>query len=417
MGRYKTIDKLQSRHCKDNVATPEGVRECLLFRLLLWGSFIGLLAYIPSVWASLQVGFYDIVVADTIFYVWIVYLLLSSKRSYLFRVYGFIAAIWLLSFFLVFRLGSEGAGFIWLFVAPILTGMLVGAKEGLATVVATVVLLTMAWASDLLIPELPSRTELHSTAHWAIMTGNMALLMTLVILSVSYMFNMLRRKIVSLEKHIRELSATKDATIEAIAALAEYRDNETGYHIRRTKAYVRMIAQALRRRGIYVDTLDDEYVDLLVKSAPLHDIGKIGIPDAILLKTGKLEPEEMEEMKKHTVYGREALLRAAEGLGEDHFLSLAAEIAYTHHEKLDGTGYPRGLKEEAIPLSGRIMAVADVYDALRSERSYKKALSHEESIAYLKANAGKHFDPNIIAIIPDIEGKLCRISVRFTDGK
>ena len=141
----------------------------------------------------------------------------------------------------------------------------------------------------------------------------------------------------------------------------------------------------------------------------MHDIGKIGVPDSILLKPGKLTPEEYEIMKQHTVYGRDALLSSERKLGHNSFLHLAAEIAYTHQERWDGSGYPLGLKGEEIPLSGRIMAVADVYDALTNERPYKEAMSHDQTIAYLKENSGILFDPEIIELMPEFEEKFYSI--------
>ena len=170
-----------------------------------------------------------------------------------------------------------------------------------------------------------------------------------------------------------ELLLTRDVTIQTMAVLAETRDNETGGHIQRTQHYVKVLAEYLRdTHPEYRAVLDDEYVELLFKSAPLHDIGKIGVPDSILLKPGKLTFEEFEEMKKHTIYGRDAIMKAEAMLGsENSFLSLAREVAYTHHEKWDGSGYPRGLSGKSIPLAGRLMALADVFDALISKRVYK----------------------------------------------
>ena len=176
------------------------------------------------------------------------------------------------------------------------------------------------------------------------------------------------------KERTRELTLTQDVTILSLASLAETRDNETGGHIRRTQNYVRLLAEELITHPKFVGVLDDNTVNLLYKSAPLHDIGKVGVPDRILLKPGKLTDDEFEEMRKHTTLGRDAILNAEKGFGENiesSFLSYAREIAYTHHEKWDGSGYPTGISGENIPVSGRLMALADVYDALISKRVYK----------------------------------------------
>ncbi|MBN4065478.1 HD domain-containing protein, partial [Desulfocapsa sp. AH-315-G09] len=184
-----------------------------------------------------------------------------------------------------------------------------------------------------------------------------------------------------------------------MAVLAETRDNETGKHIMRTQHYVRVLAEQLIKAGKYRDYLDAARINLLFKSAPLHDIGKVGIADSILLKPGKLTEEEFAVMKKHTSYGRDAIVKAEQEIGvgsSTTFLTMAREIAYTHHEKWNGQGYPEGICGDAIPLSGRLMAVADVYDALISKRVYKEAFSHEKAVAIIIDGRGEHFDPELV---------------------
>lgn len=199
------------------------------------------------------------------------------------------------------------------------------------------------------------------------------------------------------EKRTQELQAIQDVTILTLASLGETRDNETGKHIRRTQYYVKILADALREHPRFKPFLNDEIIRSLFKSAPLHDIGKVGIPDHILLKAGKLTPEEFELMKQHARLGSEAIERAEKELGmEVQFLSFAKEIAYGHHEKWDGSGYPEGRAGEAIPLSARLMALADVYDALISKRVYKAAMTHEQAKAVILAGRGTHFDPDVV---------------------
>jgi putative two-component system response regulator len=216
----------------------------------------------------------------------------------------------------------------------------------------------------------------------------------------------------------QEIIAAQSATITAFCALAEARDDETGNHIRRTQNYVRALALRLREQRHLRDQLDDETVRLLFKSAPLHDVGKVAIPDAILLKPGKLTEEEWQVMKRHTEYGRNAIVSAEDELGDAHasFLRHAREIAYSHHEWWDGNGYPEGLAGEAIPLSARLMAVADVYDALISRRVYKDAYSHEHALGAIAAQRSSHFDPAVVDALLDIADEFRDIATRFGDN-
>lgn len=218
-----------------------------------------------------------------------------------------------------------------------------------------------------------------------------------------------------LKERTDELQVTQDVTILSLASLAETRDNETGNHIFRTQHYVRILAEQLSKSPDYKDLLSSELVEILYKSSPLHDIGKVGVPDSILLKPGSLTEEEWVIMKKHTLHGRNALHVAAERLGTSSFLSIAQEITYSHHEKWDGTGYPDRLAGTKIPLSGRLMAVADVYDALRSERPYKKPFSHERTKMILLEGKNNHFDPQIIDAFLIRETDFIEIAEHFRD--
>ncbi|MCW9055181.1 MAG: HD domain-containing protein [Gammaproteobacteria bacterium] len=219
----------------------------------------------------------------------------------------------------------------------------------------------------------------------------------------------------SLLNKTRELQKTQDVTIISLASLAETRDNETGAHILRTQRYVKAIARAVQHHPRFSNQLNDEIIELLYKSAPLHDIGKVGIPDRILLKPEKLDNDEFEIMKTHATLGNEALKQAEEELGGTSFLSYAREIALTHHEKWDGSGYPEGLKGDEIPLSGRLMAIADVYDALISKRVYKPAFTHEEAMKIIKQGKGSHFDPDLIEAMLNIEDKFISIAKQYAD--
>ena len=218
-------------------------------------------------------------------------------------------------------------------------------------------------------------------------------------------------------KRTAEVIAIQDVTILAMASLAETRDSDTGNHIRRTQHYVKALALKLREQPRLAALLDDRYILMLFKSAPLHDIGKVGIPDRILLKPGKLTPEEFELMKTHTTLGRDAIHAAERQLGMPvEFLKLAKEIAYSHQEKWDGSGYPEGLKGEAIPLSARLMALADVYDALISRRVYKEGMPHEQALAIISAGRGQHFDPDMVDAFLAIHEEFYAIAQRYIDS-
>jgi len=218
-----------------------------------------------------------------------------------------------------------------------------------------------------------------------------------------------------IRERTQQLQVTRDTTILTLASLAETRDNETGAHILRTQRYVRALAQQLCSHPRYHDELDDETIDLLYKSAPLHDIGKVGIPDAILLKPGKLTKEEFDIMKGHAQIGADALKVAEDQLGENSFLRLARVISLSHHEKWDGSGYPAGISGESIPLAGRLMAVADVYDALITKRVYKPAFSHQKAMDIIHEGRGAHFDPNVIDALDAIEDQFIEIANQFSD--
>ncbi|OAJ92023.1 HD-GYP domain-containing protein [Vibrio bivalvicida] len=217
----------------------------------------------------------------------------------------------------------------------------------------------------------------------------------------------------SLESSQDEVKTTRDVAIVSLSALAESRDNETGAHILRTQEYVRALAKHLSQFEQHKTLLTENYIELLYKSAPLHDVGKVGIPDNILLKPGKLTDEEFEIMKRHPEIGAKALSMAEGQLGSNSFLQLAKEISLTHHEKWNGSGYPNGLKEEEIPISGRLMALADVYDALISERVYKKAFSHEKAKSIILEGNGNHFDPQIIEAFIAIEDEFVAIADKY----
>lgn len=221
---------------------------------------------------------------------------------------------------------------------------------------------------------------------------------------------------IEVKRRLTEVSDIQDVTISALASLAEARDNETGNHILRTQRYVKILAESLALLPNYQYNLDEASIEMLYKSAPLHDIGKVGIPDNILLKPGKLTAEEFEVMKTHTTKGYLSLESAERRLGKPApFLKYAKEIAYSHQEKWDGSGYPLGLYQTDIPLSARLMAIADVYDALISKRVYKDAMPHEEAVRIILNGRGTHFDPDLVDVFEMVNEEFKNVSLRFQD--
>ncbi len=205
------------------------------------------------------------------------------------------------------------------------------------------------------------------------------------------------------EEKTKNLKATQLAALQCMAMLAEARDSGTGAHVQRTGRYVTIIADHLRANYMKGREVSLQDVEILAQASPLHDVGKVGIPDRLLLKPGKLTEEEFEEIKRHSSYGAEILKQAEQELGAIPFLLMAQIIAQSHHERWDGHGYPVGLKGEDIPLPARIMAIADVYDALRSERPYKKAFSHEKAKKIIVSESGSHFDPVLVEVFLAVE--------------
>jgi adenylate cyclase len=214
----------------------------------------------------------------------------------------------------------------------------------------------------------------------------------------------------------RELTMVQEATIESMSSLTETRDPDTGGHIKRTQNYIRLLAEYLKHRPKFSVLLDDETIDLLCKSAPLHDIGKVGVSDSILLKPGKLTEQEFEAMKQHTIYGRDTILAAERKLGNISFLRFAREIAYTHHERWDGYGYPEGLRGDQIPIPGRLMALADTYDALTSKRVYKSQLPHEKAVQIITEEKGSQFDPEVVDAFLAAKEDFRQISLKYADS-
>ncbi len=229
----------------------------------------------------------------------------------------------------------------------------------------------------------------------------------------TFAYSAIINDVTSLRKVENALIGTQEAIIFGLARLAEYRDQETGFHLERIRSYSKELALGLQKRPQFVGRITDSFIDNLQRTAPLHDIGKVGIPDHILLKSDKLTTEEFEIMKSHTVIGYQTLNSIRNQYGEMEFLNMGIEVTYCHHEKYDGSGYPRGLKGDEIPLSAQIVAIADMYDALTSQRVYKEAFTHEASLNIMKSERGRHFNPELFDMFLEISDQFDEIRKSF----
>lgn len=221
------------------------------------------------------------------------------------------------------------------------------------------------------------------------------------------------RKTQALIEHNERMLLLQENTIIGMANLIENRDNDTGEHVKRTSRYVELLTRAARKAGYCAELLTDDYAELLVKAAPMHDIGKIAVADAILQKPGRLTPEEFDAMKEHTTAGGHIIAEVMGGIEEKEYIDIAVQIAEGHHEKWDGSGYPRGIKGKEIPLCARIMAVADVFDALVSKRCYKEAMPVDKAFSIIEESGGSHFDPNLSLLFCSIRGEVTEVLSKF----
>ncbi|HHU81781.1 MAG TPA: HD domain-containing protein [Firmicutes bacterium] len=261
-------------------------------------------------------------------------------------------------------------------------------------------------------PFMPLDKDLHinqETVNWMVRL----LIYAIIALVISYFSDFYREEFAEKVKKEKEIADAQMAVVYAMAKLAEFRDSDTGGHIERVTELCRLLTTNLRRRGKYREYIDDDYIEKLTRVSPLHDIGKVGIADKILLKPGRLTAIEFELMKTHTTIGAKTILEVKEKFPDNRLLELAINITNFHHERWDGAGYPLGLAGTEIPLSARIMAIVDVYDALRSKRVYKEAFSHENSLKIIQEESGKAFDPEIVMAFLEIAEEVEKIFTQY----
>jgi len=311
---------------------------------------------------------------------------------------------------------AQGAGFLFIFIYPMLTIILLGMAKG---IVFSAVLLVIV-AAEFLIPG-ASRFEYHLDISLRMIVVYILILTTTLVFETSRknkdrVNETLTRKIMGInenlqnivEERTQKIVKLQNSILKTMSNLVEYRDFVTGGHIERTQHGVNLLLDEIKKQNLFAEIIDDWDMNLILQSVQLHDVGKIAISDLILNKPAQLTQEEYEEMKKHTVFGFKIIERIEAESGESELLNHAKIFALTHHEKWDGTGYPNGLHGDNIPLQGRIMAVADVYDALISDRPYKKAFSHEEAVKIMIDGKGTQFDPVLVDLFIRINDKLSR---------
>ncbi len=229
------------------------------------------------------------------------------------------------------------------------------------------------------------------------------------------LFNYSQNLELMVEEKTKVISELQYAIVHVLADMVEKRDTSTGGHLARTQTYLKMLLEAARDERVYHEDMEEIDVNMYVQASQLHDVGKVSIADSILLKPGKLTMDEFDRMKEHTVIGENAIKYAMGSVSEKRFLEVAAAFAGSHHERWDGTGYPRGLSGLDIPLEGRLMAIVDVYDALISERPYKKSLPHHHAVDIIKSEKGTHFDPYLVDVFTRISDVFERISQAVAD--
>ncbi len=313
---------------------------------------------------------------------------------------------------LIVRVSLENDFIHWILAMMLLTYVAVIVLAGKGLNDTFVLTLEQGFENELLLQQLKAQKAETEEARNQLQEANAVLLN-----NEQKLEQMVQERTALLEQRTQENIAIKDTTILALSSLAETRDNETGNHIRRTQYYVRTLATHLRSHPRFRDFLNDENIEMLFKIAPLHDIGKVGIPDRILHKPGKLTKEEFEIMKTHTLLGGNAISGAQNmaSVRNSPFLKAARQIAIGHHEKWDGSGYPFALRGDSIPIPARLMALADVYDAMSCKRVYKEAIKHEEVVKTIIEGKGKHFDPDVVDAFLESVNEFKMIAAKYSD--
>lgn len=383
-------------------------RQEICDTVFLFFCIFALFTYIPSMYLSIKERYYIIAIADTLFYISFLILVLLKRLNYKIKATIGLFFFYLLGVVLLVVLGPLGAGEIWIFTTTILAAFLLGNTGALvAFAIYTLTNICIWLLLNYGFLDWTSRFNIIPAA-WLIKSANYILLNLSVVVTNALFIEGFKHLVI-------RIIQTRNASMIGLAKLAEYRDSETGHHLVRVQCYIELLADDLRKSPKYHSYITKAYIRDLKNSIILHDIGKVGIQDSILLKPGKLDKAEYEVIKKHPLFGGDVIAEIEKNISGRSLYSLGKEIALYHHERWDGTGYPEGLKGEAIPLSARLTALVDVYDALVTLRPYKAPIPHTEAIAIIKKQNGGHFDPDVVNSFLNMEKEFKKVHDAFPD--
>ena len=371
---------------------------------------LGLFTYIPSVYLSVKEHYYYLAIITTAVYAAFIFLISLKKLNYKIKSFIGLTFFYLLGLAVLLILGPLGVGEIWMFTTTVLAAFLLGNRGAVIAFIcytATNMIIWLLLREGYL--EWYERFKIFSDA-WLVKSINYILLNLSIVIANALFLR-------GFQDLILRTLQTRNATMIGLAKLAEYRDNDTGQHLLRLQNYIELLAEDLAKTRKYRNYITREYIQDLKNSIILHDIGKVGIQDSILLKPGSLDESEFDVIKSHPCIGANVIAAIEKNISGRSLYSLGKEIAMYHHEKWDGTGYPEGLQGEKIPLSARITALIDVYDALISERPYKKPMTHEEAVTIISGQGGKQFDPDIVESFMNVSDQIRNIYYSFSDSE
>ncbi len=417
-GVIEILMPLQGRNMSltDNVLiekTAEGDsltfwRRVIFYRIFTLLAIACVPVYFTSVYLCIQADLLSMAVFDTIVYAILLFIIYDKNLSDRTRFSIGSLLAFSIGFGFLVAIGPSGAGFFWLFIFPPLTCILLGKKaSNLAQVINAVSLVILGFAYHFDLHIWPS-IDGYNWVIWAVVVVNFIVTNAIVTISTAYLLG-------KLSSSLESTSTSRRATVIGLAKLAEYRDNETGAHLLRMQQYASMLAKQRYVDHDAPEELTKAFITEIALSSVLHDIGKVGIADAILLKPGKLTADEFEHIKAHPVIGAQVLESITQFAPECGYIKMGRDIAGGHHEKWDGSGYPKGLSGVEIPLSARIVALVDVYDALTSPRCYKKPFTHQQAVSLILEGKGKHFDPKLVESFMAIHTLFEKLSLQSLD--
>ncbi len=380
-------------------------RQKVFQRLFTFLALVCIPVYISSIYVFYLDNNWPMIAFDTLcYFILLIVLIPNSRLQDKTKFWIGSGLAYFIGVAMLYAVGPTGAGFLWLFMFPPFVAIFLGFYESIWAQLlnlASLIAMGLAYRADLLPwPMLPE----YSPLIWVVVAINFIVLNAMLTLTISYLINKLSRSLLSTQ-------TSRQATVIGLAKLAEYRDNETGEHLLRMRQYSRMLAQTLASDNKCQEEISADFIQDISLSAILHDIGKVGISDSILLKPGKLTSEEYQLMQAHPAIGAEVLSSLQAYAPQCSLLKMGHDIASCHHEKWDGSGYPNGLKGTDIPLSARIVALADVYDALTSPRCYKQPYSHQTAMRMIIEAKGQHFDPLLVEQLIKIETEFEKLSL------